>query len=228
MKICSIDTCHEPVKAKLLCNAHYGRVRHGRPMDAPIQRHDSGACVVEGCSASARARSLCGKHYQRVRKYGDPDHDGRVGRRQGGCEVPDCDRPAQSKNLCAMHYLRKWKTGSTDDPEPRRGPYIPLEDRFARFTEAGEGGCLIWTGNRDRFGYGCIRIAGRNVRAHRVAWEMCNGAPFPDGLQADHLCNVTSCVNPEHIEPVTAQVNSQRRDERRRVKTGGAPVPQAA
>ena len=34
--------------------------------------------------------------------------------------------------------------------------------------------------------------------------------PIPQGLQLDHLCRVRACVNPWHLEPVTALVNSRR------------------
>ena len=33
---------------------------------------------------------------------------------------------------------------------------------------------------------------------------------MPRGLELDHLCRVRSCVNPEHLEPVTHKVNMQR------------------
>jgi hypothetical protein len=34
--------------------------------------------------------------------------------------------------------------------------------------------------------------------------------PIPDGLQLDHLCRVRCCVNPNHLEPVTAKENTLR------------------
>lgn len=50
--------------------------------------------------------------------------------------------------------------------------------------------------------------------AHRYAYEAMI-AEIPDGLQIDHLCRNTLCVNPYHMEPVTAKVNIQRREEAR-------------
>lgn len=34
--------------------------------------------------------------------------------------------------------------------------------------------------------------------------------PIPEGLELDHLCRVSLCVNPWHLEPVTHKVNQER------------------
>ena len=63
--------------------------------------------------------------------------------------------------------------------------------------------CWLWTASTLN-GYGQIKAGGRFGKillAHRVAYEMLVG-PIPEGLQLDHLCRVTLCVNPKHLEPV--------------------------
>ncbi len=65
-------------------------------------------------------------------------------------------------------------------------------------------GCWFWLGALSR-GYGSLK----NARAHRVAYEMTIG-PIPEGLVIDHLCRVTSCVNPDHLEAVTQAENVRR------------------
>jgi hypothetical protein len=58
-------------------------------------------------------------------------------------------------------------------------------------------------------GYAAVRLQGRTFSAHRAVWLSLVG-PIPDGLVLDHLCRNTRCCNPDHLEPVTYAVNSQR------------------
>lgn len=67
------------------------------------------------------------------------------------------------------------------------------------------GVCWNWVRARDRLGYG--KKDGR--QATRFVWKHLVGE-IPEGLVLDHLCRNTSCVNPEHLEPVTQKVNIQR------------------
>lgn len=68
--------------------------------------------------------------------------------------------------------------------------------------------CWEWTGCKTN-GYGRFKFEGKMVRAHRWSYEQAKGR-IPDGLQIDHLCRNTSCVNPDHLEAVTAFENTQR------------------
>ena len=72
-------------------------------------------------------------------------------------------------------------------------------------------GCWNWQGTITPAGtgYGNLQVAGRAQRAHRIAYEIFVG-PIPEGLQLDHLCRNKRCVNPGHLEPVTAAENKRR------------------
>lgn len=68
------------------------------------------------------------------------------------------------------------------------------------------GDCWIWTGTRDRLGYGILKRDYRPQRAHRIIWEALVG-PIPPGLEIDHLCFNPPCVNPDHLRVVTSAEN---------------------
>lgn len=87
-------------------------------------------------------------------------------------------------------------------------PRQPLHERIARYSLK-QGECLIWTGAKDRGGYGLIEVRHKLQKAHRVSYELARG-PIPDGCQLDHLCRNRACINPEHLEPVSARENVLR------------------
>jgi hypothetical protein len=81
-----------------------------------------------------------------------------------------------------------------------------------------DGGCWRYQGSKNQFGYGVIGVTAdggkKNCKAHRVVYEALVG-PIPEGLTLDHLCRVKDCVNPAHLEPVTAIENYRRHIEAR-------------
>jgi hypothetical protein len=88
------------------------------------------------------------------------------------------------------------------------------EDWFSRkvrpFVLADAAGCWLWQRYRNRDGYGQVTVPGIGHRkSHRVVYEHLVG-PIPDGLQLDHLCRVTACCRPDHLEAVTPRVNLLR------------------
>lgn len=112
-----------------------------------------------------------------------------------------CARPdISARGLCGACYQRGRKNGDLP-PLP-----TPVERFWAGVAKSEA--CWIWTRSCIR-GYGQFYLDGRNRKAHRIAYELLVG-PVPDGLVLDHLCRVTRCVNPEHLEPVTVAENNRR------------------
>lgn len=71
-----------------------------------------------------------------------------------------------------------------------------------------ESGCWLWQGATDAKGYGRLERDGHYL-AHRWYYEQRHG-PGSAGAQLDHRCRVPSCVNPDHLEPVTGTENVRR------------------
>lgn len=69
-------------------------------------------------------------------------------------------------------------------------------------------GCWLWTAGTNG-GYGTIRWGGPLQKAHRITYELLRGV-VPEGLELDHTCRNTFCVNPWHLDAVTHQENMRR------------------
>lgn len=110
--------------------------------------------------------------------------------------------------MCSMHRRRLLKHGTTT-PAPRP----PWEPRFwDKVYPCPITGCWLWGASvrKKRGGYGQFTVKhGTVAQSHRIAYELIKG-PIPEGLVLDHLCRVTCCVNPDHLEPVTAVENFMR------------------
>jgi hypothetical protein len=73
-----------------------------------------------------------------------------------------------------------------------------------------DSGCWVWQRHLGPEGYALKRRDGKKMPAHRYYYELYKG-PIPEGLLIDHLCRNRACVNPVHMEPVTAKENAARR-----------------
>jgi hypothetical protein len=98
----------------------------------------------------------------------------------------------------------------------------PAERFWAKVEVLRPDDCWPWLAYRDKQeGYGEIRVAKKQMRAHRFAYELAHG-PIPAGTQIDHVChNETDCpggpdcphrgcCNPAHLEAVSGAENTLR------------------
>jgi hypothetical protein len=100
-------------------------------------------------------------------------------------------------------------------PGRKMDPFV----RFAAKVRRQENGCWHFVSAKDKDGYSIFRFGDYSTgRAHRFAFEAFR-FPIPEGLELDHLCRNTGCVNPFHLEAVTTRVNILR---------GSAPPAQNA
>lgn len=69
-------------------------------------------------------------------------------------------------------------------------------------------GCWLWIRARTTSGYGHFHYRNRYYQAHRFVYSVLRGPVTTPSM--DHLCRVRACVNPDHLEPVSVAINSQR------------------
>lgn len=87
-----------------------------------------------------------------------------------------------------------------------------VDERFDSKWHEDETGCWLWDAGASN-GYGSFWVGydrGR-VPAHRYMYERFKGS-IAEGLVIDHLCKVTKCINPDHLEAVTQKENVSRGD----------------
>jgi hypothetical protein len=112
-----------------------------------------------------------------------------------------------------------------------RDKYASLYERLIANTAEPEGAvtCWVWTGavgKRRHREYPRINIWNSKLkkqeskRPHRVMIEIVHDIELTEDLDVDHKCLNTRCINPDHLEVVTRQINLQRRFDRK----AGEPV----
>lgn len=92
---------------------------------------------------------------------------------------------------------------------PHSGDFksIPAEERFwakVRKTDS----CWLWTASVNKQGYGKFNpTRSPQWGAHRFSWFLHHG-PIPEGMWVLHKCDITPCVNPDHLFLGTALENN--------------------
>jgi hypothetical protein len=135
------------------------------------------------------------------------------GSAERACTIDDCRRKHYARGWCAKHYDRWYRAG---DPHTVKVILDDIEARFwSHVDRQADDECWPWTARVDsKSGYGQFSVNGRNVPAHRWAYEHFV-APVARELHVDHVrangCTRRDCVNwVRHLEPVTPQENVLR------------------
>src|SRR3990167_11205407 len=174
-------------------------------------------CSVEGCEKPVKyvASCLCGMHDMRLRRYGSLEAPPRKCR--AICSVEGCDSFVKSDGLCPKHHQR-WLRNGSPDVTRKVANGTPFLERIARYGRW-EGECLVWTGARDRKGYGMIQMGQQNMHVTRALWKHLHG-PIPDGMLICHHCDNPPCFREDHLYLGTASDNMHDMYDRERHKRG--------
>ena len=73
----------------------------------------------------------------------------------------------------------------------------PVAYVTARIAPPNERGCMLWLGTVGPGGYPFAKVAGKNVYAHRLQWELVHG-PLAKGMCVCHHCDTPLCMNVAH------------------------------
>lgn len=131
------------------------------------------------------------------------------------CSIDGCEKIHYGHGWCQAHY-RRW----VNNGDPLALKTLPFPERF--WIKVDKNGpvpesrpdlrsCWQWTAATDPAGYGRAAAEDGTIwLAHRLAYVLAVG-PVPESTpHLDHLCRNTSCVRPDHLEPVTQAENNRR------------------
>lgn len=122
--------------------------------------------------------------------------------------VAGCQRAHRAKGYCSGHY-QQIQRGLPITPIRSRATDSDYASSFwDRVTKTDA--CWLWEGKKTTLGYGQLKRNGKTIAAHRYSWELVVG-PIPERAYIDHRCHNPSCVNPEHLRPVTPKQNMENR-----------------
>lgn len=172
----------------------HGRQRYCTATCRPADKKQQGSCAH------------CGKHVERVQ--------GGTPRIHGFTCSPECHYQVTWGDRCIL---------PTDHPaliKPKRETRSALRQAVDNGSPAeilmairdkseidATSGCWVWQGRLSKDGYPEQSFTGKRVGVHRLSLETKLGASLGD-QPAHHICATTSCVNPDHLQPVTHKENA--------------------
>lgn len=209
-KACTADDCLRPLRARGLCSSHYNAKHHP-------SRHAKKLTACAWCGAQVLKGTGGGRVY--------------------GATCSDQCRQWLSTPYCALpvdHWARWYGKASTykaktltitmtieERGRSQRSPLrVAIEDGLGQAdmlealrleSDVNDAGC--WVSRRQgKDGYPIYQMAlkggkSKQYRLHRIALEAKLGKPL--GKQAaHHMCANSSCVNPDHLQPISFRENT--------------------
>lgn len=132
-------------------------------------------CIIEDCYEYVKGNGYCKSHYEKDRKYGDPLHQGLIGRPPNPrktCSVTDCTKVSEALGFCVAHYTKFRRFGDPLGSKPR-------EVKYGR-TESGER--ITSEGYVD-----AKDDEGKWVREHKLVMESVIGRELYPHEQVHHM-----------------------------------------
>lgn len=169
-------------------------------------------CIGPNCLRPQKVKQLCNAHDLQMRRTGKLKPV-RVPKTR--CEHKGCDRKHHAGGFCGTHYRHFCDYGETFDIghlyHQAKGGHETIEQFFwARVRKTDS--CREWAGSKTgtRLIYGWVTRYGHEQTAHRLSYKLFK-KPVPKGMQVDHVCHNTVCVNPEHLRLASPSQNAQNR-----------------
>lgn len=205
MKVCSVDGCGKTMRARGLCSTHYNKEHqpNRHPRVASLCTYCS-APVTKGASQVHRYRPFCNLlcrdmwrmetgigcslgEIKSLKVAIPPNHPVRQ-------LIAQMDRVLLPDQRSALRR-------SVEDEDP-----IGVLAAIGAASRPTPSGCWEWQ-RKSKDGYPVVNLGGRSFLVHRLSLEAYLGKPL--GKQpAHHKCANTMCVNPAHLQAVTARENA--------------------
>jgi len=81
-------------------------------------------------------------------------------------------------------------------------------------------GCLEWQRGLFTDGYGAFYYQGKDMKTHRLSFELFHGRQIAEGMIILHSCDNRKCCNPSHLREGTTQENMDDMTSRNRQANG--------